>query len=153
MRPRDDYDGATPSGSSAAVLALVSLAAITGETQWQDVADSAISDILPMAAASPPSHLYFLYALLLHSTPHRQIVISASADSDDAAHAYAELTARYDPFTTVIWYDAGLDEALPHYAEYKTDAPFAAYVCENFACQQPVFSVEELLEMTQGSAE
>ena len=147
MRPRDDYDGATPSGSSSAVLALVSLAHITGEPEWQDAADSAVRDLLRMAAASPPSHTYFLYALLLHVTPHRQIVIAAAADNTDAARAYAALTAQYDPFTTVIWYDGGeqTDRVLPHDTQYKTDAPFAAYVCENFACKQPVYSVDELL--------
>ena len=147
MRPRDDDDGATPSGSASAVLALVSLAQITGEPEWQDAADNAVRDLLPMAAASPPSHTYFLYALLLHITPHRQIVIASAADNADAARAYATLTARYDPFTTVIWYDGGeqTNRVLPHYAQYKTDAPFAAYVCENFACKQPVYSVDELL--------
>ena len=146
MRPRDDYDGASPSGSSSAVLALVSLAHITGEPEWQDAADSAVRDLLRMAAASPPSHTYFLYALLLHTTPHRQIVIAAAADNADAARAYTALSAQYDPFTTVIWYDGEeqTDRVLPQYAPYKTDAPFAAYVCENFACQQPVFSAEEL---------
>ena len=153
MRPRDDHDGATPSGSSSAVLALVSLAHITGEPEWQDAADSAITDLLRMAAASPPSHTYFLYALLLHTAPHRQIVIAAAADNADAAHAYAALTARYDPFTTVIRYDGGeqTDRVLPHYTQYKTDAPFAAYVCENFACKQPVYSVDELLNSIKSS--
>ncbi len=147
MNPRDDYDGATPSGSSGAVLALVNLALITGEPEWQDAADKAIDDMLSMAASSPPSHVYFLYALLLHTTPHRQIVLSAAADSADAARVYAALAARYDPFTTVIWYDRSVeaDKTLPHFAQYKTDAAFAAYVCENFACRQPVFSADELL--------
>ncbi len=145
MRPRDDYDGATPSGSSAAVLALVSLAHITGEPEWQDAADSAMDDMVRIAAASPPSHAYFLYALRVHTTPHRQIVIAAASDNADAARVYAALTAQYDPFTTVIWYHEQMDQMLPHYAQYKTDAPFAAYVCENFACRQPVFFADELM--------
>ncbi len=149
MHPRDDDDGATPSGTSSAVLALVSLAHLTGEPEWQAAADSAINDVLPMAAASPPSHTYFLYALLLHNGPHRQIVIAAPPESEDASRVCAELAAQYDPFTTVIRYDgqAETDRVLPHYAQYKTDAPFAAYVCENFACKQPVFSAEELMSI------
>ncbi len=147
MHPRDDDDGATPSGTSSAVLALVSLAHLTGEPEWQVAADSAVNDVLPMAAASPPSHTYFLYALLLHSAPHRQIVIAAPPESVDASRVCAQLAERYDPFTTVIRYDgqAETDSVLPHYAQYKTDAPFAAYVCENFACRQPIFSSEEIM--------
>jgi uncharacterized protein YyaL (SSP411 family) len=148
MLPRDDYDGAIPSGSASAVMALVNLYHVTGEALWQEEADSAITAIMPMATASPPSHVYLLTAMMLRDVPHRQIVISASADSEDAAYAFKTLISRYDPFTTVIWYDrsAKTDNALPHYAQYKTDAPFAGYVCQNFACQQPIYLVKVLLD-------
>ena len=148
MLPRDDYDGAIPSGSASAVMALVNLYHVTGEATWQQEADRAIADMLPMAAASPPSHVYLLSAMMRQDVPHRQIVISAPAENDDAAYAYQTLLRRHDPFTTVIWYDGSeeMDDALPHFAQYKTDAPFAGYVCQNFTCQQPVYSVKELLD-------
>ena len=148
MLPRDDYDGAIPSGSASAVMALVNLYHVTGEVIWQQEADRAIADMLPMAAASPPSHMYLLSAMMRQDVPHRQIVISAPAENDDAAYAYQTLLRRHDPFTTVIWYDGSeeMDDAFPHFAQYKTDAPFAGYVCQNFTCQQPVYSVKELLD-------
>jgi uncharacterized protein YyaL (SSP411 family) len=151
MLPRDDYDGAIPSGSSSAVKALVNLYHVTGEPYWQEEADSAISNMLPTAAASPPSHVVLLTALLQRDMPHRQIVISAPAESEDAANAYQTLISRYDPFTTVIWHDrsAEMDKEFPHLSEYKTDAPFAGYVCQNFACQQPVYSVNELMDLAE----
>jgi len=148
MLPRDDYDGAIPSGSASAVTALVKLYHVTGDTLWQEEADSAITAMMPMTTASPPSHVYLLTAMMRRDEPHRQIVISAPADSEDAAYAFKTLISRYDPFTTVIWYDrkTEADNALPHYAQYKTDAPFAGYVCQNFACQQPIYSVKVLLD-------
>ena len=148
MLPRDDYDGAIPSGSASAVMALVNLYHVTGEATWQQEADRTIADMLPMAAASPPSHVYLLSAMMRQDVPHRQIVISAPAENDDAAYAYQTLLRKYDPFSTVIWYDVSeeMDDALPHFAQYKTDAPFAGYVCQNFTCQQPVYSVKELLD-------
>ncbi len=147
MLPRDDYDGAIPSGSASAVMALVNLYHITGEATWQEEADRAIADMMPMAAASPPSHVYLLFAIMRQEVPRRQIVISAPADSEEAANAYQTLLQEFDPFTTTIWYDASaeMDTALPHFAQYKTDAPFAGYVCKNFTCQQPVYSAKELL--------
>jgi uncharacterized protein YyaL (SSP411 family) len=151
MLPRDDYDGAIPSGSSSAVKALVNLYHVTGDSFWQEEADSVISNMLPTAAASPPSHVVLLTALLQRDMPHRQIVISAPAGSEDAASAYQTLISRYDPFTTVIWHDrsAEMDKEFSHLSEYKTDAPFAGYVCQNFACQQPVYSVNELMDLAE----
>ncbi len=148
MRPLDEYDGAMPSGSSCAVMALIRLYHITGETNWRSEADTSISKLLPQATASPASHIHLLSAVMLLEKPHRQIVISAAADNAEAAKSYETLQKRYDPFTTVIWYDRSvhMDALMPHAAAYKTDAPFAGYVCENFACKQPEFSAQELLE-------
>lgn len=143
MRPRDDDDGASPSGGSGAVKALVELARITGDPKWRDAADSAAA----ARAASPVSRVYFQLARLLHTTPHRQVVIVAAADSPEAARAYDALISRFDPLTTVVWHDgsAGAGSVPAHAAAYEKGAPFAAYVCEDFACRQPVYSSEELL--------
>ncbi len=153
MLPRDDYDGAIPSGSASAVMALVKLYQITGEALWLDEADNAINVMLPLTYASPLSHMYLLTAMMLKNVPQRQIVISSPASCEDAAYAYETLLRRYDPFATVIWYDnsAEMNNALPHYEQYKTDAPFAGYVCQNFACQQPVYSVNELIDLVQAT--
>ena len=104
--------------------------------------------LLPAASASPPSHVHLLTVLLRQSVPHRQVVIAAAADNADAVSAYDALQSRFEPFTTVIFYDgsAQMDAMFEHMTNYKTDAPFAAYVCENFTCRQPVDSAQALLE-------
>ena len=149
MHPRDEYDGAMPSGSACAVMALVSLWHLTGESKWGNAADAAIQAMLPMASDSPAAHVYFLLALMRYRVLHRQVVIVAEQQNAEAAAAYDALRQRYMPFTTLIWYDKSeqMDSLMPHLAQYKKDAPFAGYVCENFACKQPVFSVEQLLNM------
>ena len=83
--------------------------------------------------------------------PHRQVIISAAPDSPEAAEIYAFLQRRFDPFTTVIWYDgsAEMRKLLPHLAGYETDRSFAAYVCENFTCKSPVFSATDLKKMME----
>lgn len=148
MSPRDTYDGAMPSGNSCAVWALQRLYRLTAEDSWHEVLEQALNALLPSAENSPPSHIHLLTALIGESTPHRQVIIAAPADSADAAEVYQYINLLFDPFTTVLWYDGSreMDAVLPVLADYKTDKPFAGYVCENLTCKPPVFAVEELIE-------
>ncbi len=148
MRPRDEYDGAMPSGSACAVMALVSLWQWTGSQRWRDAADAAIAAMLPMAAASPSAHIHLLSALMRRITPDRQIVISAEDGNMEAAVVYQELLKRHAPFDTVFYYDRSeeTDKLFAHLSQYKSNAPFAGYVCENFTCKKPVFTPGELLD-------
>jgi len=147
MSPRDTYDGAMPSGNACAVWALQRLHWLTGEDRWDNALKEALAALLPLAESSPPSHIHLLTALLGESIPHRQIIIAAPPDCTEAAKVYHLIARQYEPFTTLLWYDytREMTDVLPMLSGYKTDRPFAAYVCENFSCRQPVHSPEVLL--------
>jgi|AGTN01.2.fsa_nt_gi Highly conserved protein containing a thioredoxin domain len=148
MRPRDEYDGAMPSGTAAAMMALARLYRMTGKQQYKRVLDAAAKAFSAEAKESPASHVHFLSVLLSLSTPHRQIIIAAAKDDAEAIDTVHRINSQYAPFSTAIRYDqsAEMDALFPELARYKTDRPFAAYVCENFACDQPIFSAAELRE-------
>jgi uncharacterized protein YyaL (SSP411 family) len=103
-----------------------------------------------MAQNAPPSHAYLLTAMLVENEPPRHVIIAAGKNSEEAAAVYGLLLRRFDPFTTVIWYDGSpeMRKIMPFLEDYKTDRAFAAYVCENYTCRQPVFSAAELIEST-----
>ena len=127
-------------------MALVRLYQLTGSR------NAVLDDVLEAAAgrvsASPRAHVHLVSALMLRHVPHRQIVIAAKSGSAQATGAYRDITRRFLPFTTVVLYDgsAAMDRLMPHLAPYKTKEPFAAYVCENFTCRQPVHSRAALME-------
>jgi hypothetical protein len=148
MRPRDDYDGAMPSGAASATMALAHLYQLTGQQKLKKVLDAAVLAFLTVAASSPASHLHFLSALLTQIVPHRQVVIAALRDDAEAADVYRQIVSCYQPFASVIFYDQSedMDALFPELTQYRTDKLFAAYVCENFTCGQPVFSAEKLRE-------
>ncbi|MGE5496078.1 MAG: thioredoxin domain-containing protein [Burkholderiales bacterium] len=147
MRPREDYDGAMPSGNSAAAMLLFKLYNITGADWAKRALDAVIEGFAPTAFASPAAYAHFASVLIKSTTPHKQVVIAADSGDAEAAAAYRDITRRFLPFTTVIYYDrsAQMDEVFPGLSQYKTDAPFSGYVCENFACRKPVYSPSELL--------
>ena len=148
MRPRDEYDGAMPSGTASAMMALARLHSLTGQQKLKKILDAAVEAFSQVAEGSPASHIHFLSVLLTQLIPHRQIVIAASRDDAAAMDAYRRIISRFAPFTSVIFYDhsAEMSALFPELSQYKTDKPFAAYVCENFTCGKPVYSAAELLE-------
>lgn len=147
MRPKDEYDGAMPSGNASAMMCLVRLAQLTGDVETALSADRAVQSFMAVAGKSPGAHVHYLSALMLRSRSHRQIVIAADRDDARAALVYRQIRQAYLPFATVIYHDKSeaIMKALPNLAQYKTDAPFAAYVCENFACKSPIEDPDVLI--------
>ena len=151
MRARDEYDAATPSGNSGAIMLLSSLHRLTGSEELRETLDGAVLGFLPAAAAAPMGAVSFLTALLMRVTPRRQAVISARKDDEKAMGLYKELISRFDPFTTVIYYDGSEEarEAFPELAQYAPAESFAGYLCENFTCGKPAYSVEEFARVLE----
>ena len=147
FRPRDEYDGAMPSGNASAITALLRLCNLTGHAQFCETVDRAMNVFSVKANASPGSYVHFLTSLLVRLIPHRQVMISAERVDKAAVDTYATIARRFLPFTTVIYYDRSsqTDESFPKLSGDKTTEPFAGYVCENFSCQNPVYSREDLL--------
>ncbi|NLY81574.1 MAG: thioredoxin domain-containing protein [Clostridiales bacterium] len=149
IRPKDEYDGAMPSGSSCAVKCLSSLTKLTGDTNTSNMLDKAVMGLLGSAEGMPGAYVHFISSLFDKTVPHRQIIISARKDNDQALQVYRRLQKEYLPFTTLIFYDGSLEaeQVFPQLRNYDSSHAFAAYVCENFACQSPIYNPKELLEI------
>lgn len=147
MRPKDEYDGAMPSGNASAIMCLVKLCNLTSDSHFRQTLDSAIGAFLTKANAAPGSHIHFLSSLLIKAQPHRQIVLVSDKENEEAIRAYKTILSNFMPFSTVIYYDKNdeMSKVFPELAQYKTTASFAGYVCANFACKNPVYSCKELL--------
>ena len=108
---------------------------------------AALDAFSPSVKGSPASHVHCLSVLLMQLIPHSQIVIAARRDDAEAMDAYKRICARFLPFSTVIYYDQSeaQDALMPEMKSYRSERPFAAYVCEDFTCGAPVYSTKELL--------
>ena len=148
VRPRDEYDGAMPSGNSRAIGLLGRLKELTGDEQFKELFNQAVNGFMPTAARKPMAHVHFVSSLLQQSRPHRQIIISADREHTEAMEAYRHLLSEYLPFTTLIYFDRSdkARKAFPLLADMNETQPFAAYICENFACQSPVYDIRAFLK-------
>jgi len=148
VRPRNLFDNAVPSGSSAAVEALLRLAVFTGEARYEAVAARALRAMAELLARHPSGFGRFLAALDFHLGPVVEVALIAPEAGDGVGPLAAEVFKRYLPNRAVVGSRAGDVAAaagIPLLENRGTVGGVAtAYVCRKFACDAPTTSPEEL---------
>ena len=148
VRPRNLFDNAVPSGSSAAVEALLRLAVFTGEARYEAVAARALRAMAELLARHPSGFGRFLAALDFHLGPVVEVALIAPGTGDGLGPLAAEVFKRYLPNRAVAGSragDAAAAAGIPLLENRGTVGGAAtAYVCRKFACDAPTTSPEEL---------
>ncbi len=152
IRPKDAYDGATPSANSIELLNLLRLARMTGRQELEEKANVLLKAFAFEINRYPAAYTQFLSALSFSLGPAYEVVITGNKKSKDTEEM---LTALYDSFfpNKVILLkdennseDNTLEDLAPFIKEQKQiEGKATAYVCRNFACQAPTTKPEELL--------
>ena len=153
-RPKEIYDGATPSGNSVAVMNLLRLADVTGDTRWRDVADRVFHAFGGRIGGHPASYCFLLMGAMRAAQPGAELVICGERDTAQLNVALCSFQSRFEPNLTILFVPEGeLDEQ----AELEKIAPFTReqrmrdgrltfYLCENFACQSPTHDLARVLQ-------
>jgi uncharacterized protein YyaL (SSP411 family) len=144
MRIKDDYDGAEPSGNSIALMNLLRLSRITGEAEFEASARKLLSAFQARLAAVPFGMPQMLAACEFDVAPQREIVIAGNATGD----VVRLLWAGFDPNRILLHAGPELARYQPAVREMNArgDAT-TVYVCEDFACQEPVTREEDLARL------
>jgi uncharacterized protein len=149
VRPRDVFDNATPSGTSAAVLALLRLGELRGEPRYTRTATRVLEGMAELMSRVPAAFGHLLCGLDFHLAVPREVAFAGS-DDDPGAAALVRVAARaYLPNTVRALRPPGASDAdeerIPLLrGRTSRDGRAAAYVCERFACQAPVTEPEAL---------
>nr|WP_232330850.1 MULTISPECIES: thioredoxin domain-containing protein [unclassified Thermoactinomyces] len=153
VRPKEIYDGATPSGNSVAAYNLIRLGKLTSDEQLLKEADRQLRAFAKAIDSSPISHSFFLIAMMFAQGPSKEIVISGRPNDVDTKEmirmvqraylpeAVIALQPRGDVATTMKIFIPNVKEKEPAQAEKP-----AVYICENYACQAPIREIKELKE-------
>ncbi len=129
LRLKEDYDGAEPSGNSIAILNLLRL----GLTEPAERALRAFGPRLGEQGSTVPQ---MVIALAASQRPAQQIVIAGERDA--AQPLIRVVHTLFAPYRVVLLNPGSHPEFVAR------DGRAAAYVCQNFACQQPVTEPEQL---------
>ncbi|MFY0545389.1 thioredoxin domain-containing protein [Brevibacillus sp. H7] len=148
-RPKEIYDGATPSGNGVSAYNFLRLFHLTGRTELGEKAEQLLKAFAGGIQHYPIGYSFSLLALQLATGRVREIVIAGKAE-DEWTQSFLQVVRRvYDPFALVILHDpAG---PLGTVAEAVKDKQMqagevTAYICEHFACQAPVTYLERFRE-------
>lgn len=152
IRPKEIYDGATPSGNSVSTMNFLRLARLTGKQELDDRAELQFNCFGGTLDRAPRAYGFFLTALLYAQAPSKKEVVLVSEKSREEISPLLEvLMEEFRPFTTTLYYSDITNELktiAPFVENYKTvEGKAAAYVCENYSCRAPVTTGGQFREM------
>ncbi len=140
-RPKEMYDGAMPSGNSAAAMALQKLAALTGDVYWQDAARRQIGNCAGDIYEYPAGYSFALLERDDAVYPHRELVCTVSGGMSEKLRRQIDDLPIYGIEILVKTKENADDLAkcVPFTAEYPLPQEGVMYyLCENGVCQTPV---------------
>jgi uncharacterized protein YyaL (SSP411 family) len=146
VRSKDYFDNAVPSGNSVAADVLLKLSVLLGEENYYRFAETILRLTNNFIRRYPQAFGRALTALDFYLNPPKEIVIVGDANQRKPflrevygrfiANKIVVLANNFDPTT------AALVPLLQNRTKINEQA--AAYVCENFACRQPVTNAADL---------
>ena len=145
VRPRDVLDNAQPCGGSVATEVLLKLAVITGNEEYQVKAATPLRTLKELMGRAPAGTGHWLAALDFHvSTPKEVVIIGPRGDSKTAA-LLQTVNGNFHPNKVLVGADKEGKYGLPLLeSRGMINGEPTAYVCENYTCQLPVTTPEEL---------
>jgi hypothetical protein len=151
VRSKTAYDGAIPSGNSVAVMNMVKLTRITGNTNWAVLAEKTIRAFSEDVNRVPTGYTLMLTAFMFDTQNSKEIVIVGDSRDRNTKRFLHTIRAGYAPHKVLLFKDtAGNDNKLEQLASWTStqnsiNGKPTAYVCKNFACNQPTSDLQTAL--------
>lgn len=133
-RPKETYDGALPSGNSAAAVFLLKLAGYTGEEEWRSASERQNRFLAGIAEPFPYGHSFGLTALLESLMPSDQLVcVSAEPQLPEPLKEYLTKNPRSD--LQILFMSRENAEALEEAAPFLRNYPIPKEGCMYYLCR------------------
>ena len=153
-RTKAAFDGSTPSGNSAAVMALLRLSEYVDDERYAKEAGRALRLFGPMMEKQPFGFAHMLEAADRDQRGAVEIVIVGERGSPELDEWIERLGLGYIPNRAIFMVDPKAPDAgvLPEVARGKQqiDGRLTAYVCRERTCSAPVTSFDALEVELQG---
>ena len=145
VRSKDYFDNATPSGNSVAAEVLLKLNCLTGDEKYVRYAVTVFRLLTDSIRRYGSAFGRVLSAMDFHLSTPKEIVIIGDSNSEDTKELLRTVWSSYIPNKIVLLSDGKDVDGIPLLqGRTMIDGKATAFVCENFTCQQPVTTVEEL---------
>ncbi|MCM1161304.1 MAG: thioredoxin domain-containing protein [Roseburia sp.] len=147
LRPKEAYDGAIPSGNSVVAVVLQELAALTGETKWQEAAWRQLVFLAGEIEEYPAGHSFALLAMLKAFSPKKELICVVNGKMPQ--EMMESLKEKPQDEWHVLVKNAENAEILSECAPFTKNYPIPEsgavyYLCENGVCRAPVTDFKQL---------
>jgi len=152
-RQKEIYDGAIPSGNSAAMMNLVRLSKITGDTKLEVMASKLSKTFSENVGKYPMGYSQLLSGVDFALRPSFEIVIVGEKDNPVTKEMINEINKKYIPNKVVLLKSDEKDtEGISLFAPFtkgqeKLNGKTTVFVCRNYVCNLPVTESEKLAQL------
>ena len=155
IREKPIYDGAIPSSNSVAVMNLLRLGRMTGNSNWEEQADRLMQFFSGQVTMLPPAYTHYLQAIDFTLGPASEIVVAGDPAAAVTREMIASVHRLFLPNRVLMVKGTGeageeLAQIAPFTGSLRSVNGAAAYVCENFQCRTPISDPSELGSFLQG---
>lgn len=148
IQTKEIYDGAEPSGNSVMADNLTRLFTIFKEDRYYELAEKIFTLFYSKAESSPFSSPYFLSSLFNFLKYNTSIILCGNLRSDLFSELHSTVIRKYLPNKNVIYFNNISAKLIPYLNEIvKDDNTDKVYLCENFKCNLPVSTANELNDL------
>ena len=141
VRPKESYDGATPSSNSVAAMNLLRLSVFTGADAYRRRAEEIFGAFADLLERAGPAFPRLLCALDFSSDTPREVVLAGRPGREDLEGLRRAVFASQGLNRVLVHADsAAAVPELTALAEGRAarDGKAMAYVCEKFTCKAPI---------------
>ena len=155
VRPKELYDGALPSANSVALYNLLSLARFTGQSQWEDYAQSLVRACSGTVKSSPSVFTFLLVGIDFALNPGQEVVITGEPEASDTIEMLQELNANFTPNRITLVKSNHNAKHLSGLAGYTDGLQVAqgkatAHICRGNSCKESTTDVLEMIRQITG---
>lgn len=145
VRQKEMYDGAIPSGNSAALLNLLRLGRITGNAEYEKKAEELVDAFSKQMNTHPSAFTQALCGLDFALSKSFEIVIAG----ENTAKFLNSINEKFLPNKIILIKNEmvrkNIEEIAPFTKEIETNQDKTkVYVCENYKCNMPVDEISAL---------
>jgi uncharacterized protein YyaL (SSP411 family) len=153
VREKPIYDGALPSGNSVAMLDLILLGHITGNSKFEERAKQMTDAFSATISESPSAYTQLLIALDFIIGPAYEVVVVGNPKRSDTKNMFSALRNRFAPNKVVLFKPMTEESTeiarLAEFTRYMfpIEGKATAYICKDRACELPMTDIEKALKV------
>ncbi len=153
IRKKEIYDGAVPSGNSAAILNILRLARITADPQLEKKAAGLMQAFSATVRERPSAHTLMLSGVDFATGSSHEIVIAGDPKAADTMAMLRAIRKEFLPNKVVILKPTGLKAPeiteIAGFTKYHSniDGKATAYVCIDYNCKLPTTEIKKMMEL------